>query len=133
MLADVFRIPPGFYIIAQGCGTPLPWVSNIYFSLFSTPTELRRFSHTALVPKMTQPRWGKRKFVAIPPQGSGVPQPWALLLNLVGILNSNIRFSFLLFVAKDVDNDKRYAWEHIFYRQRIDMLSGCCGWFGAVL
>jgi len=44
------RIPTGFHIIAQGCGTPLPRVSNISPSLFSTPTELRRFSHTAFAP-----------------------------------------------------------------------------------
>ena len=95
---DVFRIPTGFHIIAQGCGTPLPWVSDVFPSLFSTPTELRRFSNT--VPQLTQPRWGKRELGRFPTQGSGVPQPWALFLNPVGILNSNIRFSPLLFIAK---------------------------------
>jgi len=49
----VFRIPTGFHIIARGCGTPLPRVSDISPSLFSTPTELRRFSHTAFVPRQT--------------------------------------------------------------------------------
>ena len=40
MLADVFRIPPGFYIIAQGCGTPLPW-GGIAPQFPFTPTGLR--------------------------------------------------------------------------------------------
>ena len=98
MPTDVFRIPTGFHIIAQGCGTPLPWVSDVFPSLFSTPTELRRFSNT--VPQLTQPRWGKRELGRFPTQGSGVPQPWALFLNPVGILNSNIRFSPLLLIAE---------------------------------
>ena len=98
MPTDVFRIPTGFHIIAQGCGTPLPWVSDVFPSLFSTPTELRRFSNT--VPQLTQPRWGKRELGRFPTQGSGVPQPWAMFLNPGGILNSNIRFSPLLFIAK---------------------------------
>jgi len=98
MPTDVFRIPMGFHIIAQGCGTPLPWVSDVFPSLFSTPTELRRSSNT--VPQLTQPRWGKRELGRFPTQGSGVPQPWALFLNPVGILNSNICFSPLLFIAK---------------------------------
>ena len=47
MSTYVFRIPTGFHIIAQDCGIPLPWVSDASPSLFSTPTELRRFFHTA--------------------------------------------------------------------------------------
>ena len=45
-----FNIPTGFRNKAQGCGTPLPWVSDVSPSLFSTPTELRRSSHTAFAP-----------------------------------------------------------------------------------
>ena len=45
-----FNIPTGFKNKAQGCGPPLPWVSDVSPSLFSTPTELRRFSRTEVAP-----------------------------------------------------------------------------------
>jgi len=39
---SVFHIPTGFHNTALGCGTPLPWVSDTYLSVF-TPTGLRLF------------------------------------------------------------------------------------------
>jgi len=62
----IFRIPTGFHIIAQGCGTPLPWVSD--FS--PSPSVLLQRSYVSLPmehshPNMTQPRWGKWELWAI--------------------------------------------------------------------
>ena len=90
--------PKGLRTLAQGCGTPLPWVGNRPNSRlpqrgcvnWGTVLENRRNSVGV------EKREGKTSLT----QGSGIPQPWALFLNPVGILNSNIRFSPLLFIAK---------------------------------
>ena len=48
-------------------------------------------------------------------QGSGVPQPWAVLLNPVGILNTSIRFR--VSPPKDVGNDKIYQWNQTMRKE----------------
>jgi len=80
-------IPTGFNNTAQGCGTPLPWGIDTHpFRI--TPTGLRPFwRHAGFLLKRRNPvgvvgwRGGYRT------QGSGVPQPWAMLRNPVGILD----------------------------------------------
>jgi uncharacterized protein YoxC len=80
-----FNIPTGFNNTAQGCGTPLPWGIDTHpFRI--TPTGLRPFwRHAGFLLKRRNPvgvvgwRGGHRT------QGSGVPQPWAMLWNPVGI------------------------------------------------
>jgi len=80
--------PKGLRTLAQGCGTPLPWVGNRPNSRlpqrgcvnWGTVLENRRNSVGV------EKREGKTSLT----QGSGVPQPWAMIWNPVGILNTSV-------------------------------------------
>jgi len=63
----------------------------------------------ALCVGVTQPRWGKKKVRRVSlTQGSGVPQPWAVLCNPVGIVNINTRYRVLLNPVGIVNINTRY-------------------------
>ena len=106
-----FNIPTGFKNKAQGCGTPLPWVGN-YPQFPFTPTGLRHIGATSV-------RENRRNSVGVEKregetsltQGSGVPQPWAMLWHPVGILNTYVGISIPYSERKDVGNDKNRIWE----------------------
>ena len=68
----------GLHIKAQGCGTPLPWV-NVRQSPYSTLKGLRNADLRN--PFRVEADCGAGS------QGSGVPQPWALLFNPFRIKN----------------------------------------------
>ena len=99
-----FNIPTGFKNKAQGCGTPLPWVGNRPNSRlpqrgcvnWGTVLEDRRNSVGV------EKREGKTSLT----QGSGVPQPWAMIWNPVGILNTCVGISIPYPERKDVIIDK---------------------------
>ncbi len=85
-----FNIPTGFRNKAQGCGTPLPWVGN-YPQFPFTPTGLRYIgANTVLENRRNSVGVKKREEETSLTQGSGIPQPWAMIWNPVGILNTYV-------------------------------------------
>ena len=82
--------PKGLSIKAQGCGTPLPWVRH------SPP----HYPNGVASKGLTQPFQGRGQVVAPGTQGSGVPQPWALIFNPFRIKNTPIKLQDTLFNKK---------------------------------
>jgi len=106
-----FTIPTGIKNKAQGCGTPLPWVGNCPQFPY-TPTGLRHSGANAV--------WeNRRNSVGVEKsegetsltQGSGIPQPWAMIWNPVGILNTYGGISIPYPERKDVGNYKNGIWK----------------------
>ena len=86
--------PKGFPPIAQGCGTPLPWVTVSVeddLIVFPTPKGLRHRKQflpsllLILASLQAQPRWGWGSHRDTSSQGSRVRQPWAEGHDPVGI------------------------------------------------
>ncbi len=106
-----FNFPTGFNNRAQGCGTPLPWVGNPPQFPF-TPTGLRHIGANAVWENRRNSvgvakTEGKTSFT----QGSGVPQPWAMLWHPFGILKTYIGISLPYPEGKGAGNDKSATWE----------------------
>jgi len=101
-----FNIPTGLNKKAQGCGTPLPWGGNRPQFPF-TPTGLRHIGVNAVWEnRCNSVGVEKREGEISLTQGSGVPQPWAMIWNPVGILNTYVGISMPYSEWKDVGNDK---------------------------
>ena len=106
-----FNIPTGFKNKAQGCGTPLPWVGNRPQFPF-TPRGLRHIGTNAVwEDRRNSVGVEKRDGETSLTQGSGVPQPWAMICNPIGILNTYVGISIPYPERKDVGNDKSCTWE----------------------
>ncbi|OQC06363.1 MAG: hypothetical protein BWX80_01613 [Candidatus Hydrogenedentes bacterium ADurb.Bin101] len=100
-----FNIPTGFKNKAQGCGTPLPWVGNRPQFRF-TPKGLRHTGTNAVWEnRRNSVGVEKREGEISLTQGSGVPQPWAMIWNPVGILNTHVGISIPYPEGKDVGNE----------------------------
>jgi len=119
-----FNIPTGFMNKAQGCGTPLPWV-NVRQSPYPTLKGLRKSvlrNPSRVEADRVNAVWEnrrnsvgveKREGQASLTQGSGVPQPWAMIWNPVGILNTYVGISIPYPEGKDAGNDKSATWERV--------------------
>ena len=106
-----FNIPTGFRNKAQGCGTPLPWVGKCPQFPF-TPKGLRHMDANAVWEnRRNSVGVEKREGETSLTQGSGVPQPWAMICNPIGILNTYVGISIPHPERKDVGNDKSCTWE----------------------
>jgi len=116
-----FNIPRGLNNKAQGCGTPLPWGRNRpQFPV--TPTGLRHIGANALwANRRNSVGVEKREGKVSLTQGSGVPQPWAVIWNPVGILNTYVGILIPHPERKDVDNDKNCILECTFLRNCISL------------